>query len=55
MERLLVRQFGGLWGDVGWTVLVWLCCLTSESEEREAWTAEVLADGVFRDVVEETL
>jgi hypothetical protein len=23
------------------------CCLTIESEEREAWTADVLADGAF--------
>jgi hypothetical protein len=39
----------------GRTDLVRLCCLTIESEEREAWTADVLADGALRSFVEETL
>ena len=32
-----------------------VCCLTIESEEREAWTADVLADGAFGLRREETL
>jgi len=31
------------------------CCLTIESEERETWTAEVLADRPLTRAVEETL
>jgi hypothetical protein len=40
-------------GHLAWSVLDLACCLTIESEEREAWTADVLANGIFRDFVEE--
>ncbi len=44
-------------GDEGFVLRGRACCLTIESEEREAWTADVLADLISRErglVEEET-
>jgi hypothetical protein len=49
------------WGEVGSVFLKAqafsrdFCCLTIESEERETWTADVLADLARESSVEETL
>jgi hypothetical protein len=45
----------GVCGDLSLSLGRGVCCLTIESEEREAWTADVLADGAFGLRREETL
>ena len=47
MECLLILGLRLWGGGFGFDLEDHPCCLTIESEEREAWTADVLADGTL--------